>query len=275
MNWKGRFRPSRRLFANLRDAYRTHGRSLRNGAFWALAVYHFGAWSLEQRLPPWRWLTSKTYGVLQQLTEVLAGVSLPRTTRIGRELHIIHGGGVSIHPNAVIGDRVGIMHNVTIGTNMGPGVPTIGDDVFIGCGASVLGQITVGNNARIAANSLVITDVPDGAVAIGVPAKILHSVRDLPSTARFAAVPHHFAALRVPAKDPLSLQAKLAQYVRNHIDPGFEPDEQRLLEVLDSVSFLGLIVFIEKEFGIVLEPSELRLPMFETVDTLVAQLRAA
>jgi acyl carrier protein len=73
----------------------------------------------------------------------------------------------------------------------------------------------------------------------------------------------------------MSLQAKLVQYVRNHIDPGFEPDHQRLVELLDSVSFLGLIMFIEEEFGIALELSDLRMQMFETVDSLAAQLQTA
>jgi serine O-acetyltransferase len=105
--------------------------------------------------------------------ELATGVLLERTTEIGEDLHIIHAGMISIHPDARIGKRVGIMHGVTIGTNMGPGVPTIGDDVFIGCNASILGGVTIGNGARIAANSLVITDVPEGAVAIGVPAKVM------------------------------------------------------------------------------------------------------
>src|SRR5262249_16975207 len=69
--------------------------------------------------------------------------------------------------------RVRILHNVTLGTNMGPDVPTIGNDVFIGCGASILGKVTIGDGARIAANSLVIADVPPGATAIGVPAKVM------------------------------------------------------------------------------------------------------
>jgi serine O-acetyltransferase len=157
----------------LADAYRTHGRSLRSGAFWALTVYHFGVWSQARRNRGLRWLTSKIYGVLQMLAEWTTGVSLHRTTKIGRGFHIIHTGMVQIHPDVVFGDRCGIMHNVTIGTNMGPGVPVLGDDVFIGCGSSVLGRITIGDSARVAANTLVITDVPPGAVAIGVPAKII------------------------------------------------------------------------------------------------------
>jgi serine O-acetyltransferase len=138
-----------------------------------MVVYRFGVWSLHRRFPPWRWLTSKIYGVLKIFSELTTGVLIDRTTRIGKNFHIIHTGMVSIHPDVVIGDRCGIMHNVTLGTNMGDDVPTIGNDVFIGCGASILGKVTIGDGARIAANSLVITDVPPGAVAMGVPAKAI------------------------------------------------------------------------------------------------------
>jgi len=74
----------------------------------------------------------------------------------------------------VIGDRVGIMHDVTIGTNLErPGTPVIGNDVFIGTGARILGGVKIGDGARIAANSVVLTDVPAGATAIGVPARVM------------------------------------------------------------------------------------------------------
>jgi serine O-acetyltransferase len=98
---------------------------------------------------------------------------------LGHRFHIVHAdGSISIHPDVVIGDNVGVMHNVTIGTNMSEEVPVIGNDVFIGVGASILGGVTVGNGARIAANSLVISDVPAGAVAMGVPARILKNFSD-------------------------------------------------------------------------------------------------
>lgn len=161
------------MFENVRRDYERHGSSLRDGGFWALAVYRFGRWSLAQRSAPARWATSKVYGALKTACELATGVLLERTTEIGEDLHIIHAGMISIHPDARIGKRVAIMHGVTIGTNMGLGVPTIGDDVFIGCNASILGDVTVGDGARIAANSLVITDVPPRAVAIGVPAKVM------------------------------------------------------------------------------------------------------
>ena len=161
------------MFERVRRDYERHGKSLRHGGFWTIAVYRFGRWSLEQRSAPVRWGTSKVYGSLKAVCELVTGVLLERTTEVGDDLHIIHSGMISIHPDARIGERVGLMHGVTIGTNMGPGVPVIGNDVFIGCNASVLGAVTIGDGARIAANSLVITDIPAGAVAIGVPARVM------------------------------------------------------------------------------------------------------
>ena len=111
------------------------------------------------------------YGQAKPVVTFVTGVDLECTTEIGKEFHIVHAGGIAIHPHAVFGDRVGLMHGVTIGCNMGPAAPVIGDDVFIGCNASVLGGVTIGDGARVAANSLVIYDVPPGAIAIGVPAR--------------------------------------------------------------------------------------------------------
>jgi serine O-acetyltransferase len=159
------------MFEQLRGDYVRHGRSLRNRAVWALAVYRFGRWSLARRTAPARWLSGKLYGVAAVLSEILTGVTLDRTVRVGEGLHILHAATIFIHPDVVIGERCGVMHNVTIGTNMGSEVPVIGDDVFIGCGASILGKVRVGDRARIAANSLVINDVPADSFVAGVPAR--------------------------------------------------------------------------------------------------------
>ena len=95
---------------------------------------------------------------------------------------MIHPGMVCIHPRAVIGDRVGLMHGVTLGTSpTNPGYPTLGNDVFIGAHATILGGVKIGDGSHVAANSLVITDVPANSQAIGVPAKVYPMKRDLPS----------------------------------------------------------------------------------------------
>jgi serine O-acetyltransferase len=167
------------MFENIKDDWATHERRWRNGGFRVMAVYHFGRWAQGRRFGPWRWVLGKCYGVLKMMVEGQTGVLIERETVIGKRLHIIHAQMINIHPECVIGDGVGIMHGVTLGANMGPGVPTIGNDVFVGCNASVLGKVMVGDGARIAANSLVIADVPAGAVAMGVPARVIPNVAGL------------------------------------------------------------------------------------------------
>ena len=159
------------MLESVREDFKVHGRSLRSGGFWTLAVYRFGRWSMEQESPFVRSTSSRVYAVLRAVAQLATGIALERETQIGQGFHIIHSGMISIHPRAVIGERVGVMHGVTLGTNMGTGAPVIGNDVFIGCHASILGEVTVGDGARVSANSLVINDVPPGGVAIGVPAK--------------------------------------------------------------------------------------------------------
>lgn len=173
-------RPKTVMFKTLRKEFERHRRSILNGGFWVTITYRYGRWTLRQRLRPWRMLASIPYFVLHHLTTTATKVYIDRTTQIGEDLHLIHAILIQIHPRAVIGDRCGIMHGVTIGTNMSErGLPVIGNDVFIGCNSSVLGDVNIGDNARIAANSLVIRDVPAGAVAMGVPARVLPSLPSL------------------------------------------------------------------------------------------------
>lgn len=161
-----------RLLDELKGDFERHGSSWTNLAFWAVATYRFGRWSEEQPLLV-RSCCGKLYGALRMLVEINSGITLHREATVGQELHLVHSGNIKIHPRSVIGSRVGIMHDVTLGEGERPGAPVIGDDVFIGAGAKVLGPIHVGDGAHIAANTLVISDVPAGATAIGVPARIL------------------------------------------------------------------------------------------------------
>lgn len=165
------------LFQTLREDYARHGSSLTEPAFVSLAVYRFGRWGLGIRNPVGRWFARKGYGVLKVLILNVTKVWIPPQVVIGKDFHIIHAeGSLSIHPDVVIGDRCGVMHNVTIGTNMRNGAPVIGDDVFIGVNSTVLGKIKIGDRVRIGANTAVSTNVPSDSVVVGSPARIYPSL---------------------------------------------------------------------------------------------------
>ena len=102
---------------------------------------------------------------------VVSGADIPISARIGGGLLLPHPNGVVIHPDAQIGPNCLIFQQVTIGTD-GQGIPHIGGHVDVGAGAKILGGVRVGNHARIGANAVVLQDVPEGKVAVGVPAVI-------------------------------------------------------------------------------------------------------
>lgn len=107
--------------------------------------------------------------------QLVIGSDLPGRAQCGPSLRMPHGGrGIALHPNARIGSNVTIYHQVTIG-GYGPdkhNVPTIGDGVYIGVGAKIIGRVVIGDNARIGAGAVVTQDVPSGATAVGNPAII-------------------------------------------------------------------------------------------------------
>ncbi|MEW6428829.1 MAG: serine acetyltransferase [Thermodesulfobacteriota bacterium] len=123
--------------------------------------------------------------VIQQILRFGFCCFIPYSTRIGRNVHFGHlGMGIVIHKEAIIGNDVRIDQHVTIGGRVGPGAPVIGNNVRIGAGAKVLGSLRIGDHAQIGANAVVLKDVPDGATAVGVPARIVQK-RNGPSR-RFA-----------------------------------------------------------------------------------------
>ena len=91
---------------------------------------------------------------------------------MGGGLYIVHPRGTTVVP-AHMGENCSIIAAVTIGMRNEHGFPTIGKNVFIGAGARVLGAITLGDNAQIGANAVVIKDVPANATAVGIPAKVI------------------------------------------------------------------------------------------------------
>ena len=126
-----------------------------------------------------------------QIARHCTGIEIHPGAVIGRRLVIDHGMGVVIGETAEIGDDCLIDHQVTLGgtgKDTGKRHPTIGNNVMIACGAKVLGPFTVGDNARIAANAVVLSEVPEDATAVGIPAQIVkiagrpHYVDDVDQT---------------------------------------------------------------------------------------------
>lgn len=112
--------------------------------------------------------------MLSQLARFLTGVEIHPGATIGRRFFIDHGMGVVIGETAEVGEDVLMFHGSTLGgTSMSKGKrhPTVGDRVLIGAGAKVLGPITLGDDAKVGANAVVVHDVPAGYVAVGVAAK--------------------------------------------------------------------------------------------------------
>jgi serine O-acetyltransferase len=116
------------------------------------------------------------YKILHRRYLYKFGFQIPLSTKIGKGLHIAHFGNVVVHEDAVLGDNCNLTHGITIGrTNRGgrKGCPTIGNRVWVGTGAVIVGKITVGDNVLIAPNSYVNFDVPANSIVLGNPAKII------------------------------------------------------------------------------------------------------
>lgn len=110
---------------------------------------------------------------IYRIFSVIIGISIPRNCEIESGFVIYHYGSIAINELVVIGKNCTIRQGVTIGNkNALDDVPIIGDNVDIGAGAKILGKIRVGNNVSIGANAVVIHDVPDNCIAVGVPARI-------------------------------------------------------------------------------------------------------
>ena len=155
----------------------SHGKQLwLNPAVWAIAVYRFGNWLYVDKPSALIAAPLKVVFLFANLfCEVVMEMHIDCQATIGPGLYIAHIGGVHMNPAAVLGKNCDVAHRVTIGASaMGrQGVPVLGDDVYVGTGATLVGKIKIGSGAKIAANTLVITNVPEGATIMGVPGRII------------------------------------------------------------------------------------------------------
>ena len=163
------------MFENIRADLRAHSGDWAAQGFWVMLVYRFGRWRYGVRPALLRKLLSLVYKVLYKLVQILTGIELPCEVVIGRNFVIDHFGGIVISGYAQFGDDCRIRNGVVVGLKNvhEPIAPVIGNNVDIGAGAKVLGNIRIGNNVVIGANAVVLIDVPDNSLAVGVPARII------------------------------------------------------------------------------------------------------
>lgn len=109
---------------------------------------------------------------------VVTGADIPLNSQLGGGLLLPHPNGVVVHPAAVVGPNCLFFQQVTVGTGPKPGLPVLGGHVDVGPGAKLLGGIKVGDHAVIGANAVVLTDIPERCVAVGVPAGVKRIVDD-------------------------------------------------------------------------------------------------
>jgi serine O-acetyltransferase len=163
------------LIADLKEDWEANDRDWSRAGLQALAVHRFGVWRMGigprlARLP-----FTMLYQALSVATRNVYGVELPYTAKIGRRLRIEHQGVVVVHTRAVIGDDCRLHQGVTLGAHERDGVlgiPTLGNRVYVGANASIIGGVHVGDGARIGAGAVVVDDVPPGATVVGVPARV-------------------------------------------------------------------------------------------------------
>ncbi|HQY58586.1 MAG: serine O-acetyltransferase [Nitrospira sp.] len=139
--------------------------------FHALLAYRLAHWLKGRRVP---FLPR----AISQLARWLTGIEIHPSAKIGERFFIDHGMGVVIGETAEVGDNVTLFQGVTLGgtgKERGKRHPTLGSHVVVGAGAKILGGITIGDNVKIGANSVVLKSVPPNSTVIGVPARIIKS----------------------------------------------------------------------------------------------------
>jgi serine O-acetyltransferase len=204
----------------------------------ALITHRFSHWLWNCRL---RWLARFSSHIGRWLT----GIEIHPGATIGRRVFIDHGMGVVIGETAVIGDDCTLYHGVTLGGTSwkkGKRHPTLEKGVVIGAGAKVLGPITVGENAKIGSNAVVVKDVPASATAVGIPARILDQEKakqrdDMAQKIGFSAY-----AVSDDMNDPM------AKAIHALLDHAAEQDK-RLKEMAEQIAKLGGDAETEQQVG--------------------------
>lgn len=157
----------------VKEDWVANGRDWSKPGFRALLVYRFGVWRMSVR-QPWRAPLSVIYRFFFRRVRNGYGIELPYSAQLGRRIVIEHQSGIVIHGNCVMGDDCIIRQGVTLGNrylDRPMDAPILGCRVNIGAGAKVLGAVTLGDDAVVGANAVVVKNVEVGQTVVGIPAK--------------------------------------------------------------------------------------------------------
>ena len=185
--------------------------------FWGHGLLWFGRWS-------------------SHVGRMLTGIEIHPGATIGRRLFIDHGMGVVIGETAEVGDDVTLYHGVTLGGtswNKGKRHPTLGRGVVVGAGAKILGPIFVGDGAKIGSNAVVVREVPPGATAVGIPARIVTAEEQGRREAQAVKIGFSAYAISADMNDPV------VQAIHRLLDHACETD-QRLERLIGHLQQDGL-----------------------------------
>lgn len=162
------------MFTNIRQDLKNYNNDWGAQGFWVMIVYRFGRWRYKIKPSVLRKIFSFIYKILYKSVQIITGIEFPCEVEIGNNFMIDHFGGIVVSGYAKFGDNCRIRNGVVVGLRHvhEPIAPQFGNDVDIGAGAKILGPIKIGNRVHIGANAVVIRDVPDDSIAVGVPATI-------------------------------------------------------------------------------------------------------
>jgi serine acetyltransferase len=164
------------LWAQIQEDWIAHGRDWTRPGFRSVVVNRVGKLQVQSPHRSIRALTRYAYLAAYRHVRNRYGIELPYSVKLGRRTVIEHQGAIVIHGDAEIGDDCIIRQGVTIGNRYLDrpfDAPRLGARVNVGAGAKILGSVSIGDDVRIGANAVVLSDVPSGATAVGVPAVVV------------------------------------------------------------------------------------------------------
>lgn len=167
------------LWQQVKEDWLAHDKDWTKPGFRAVVVHRFGNWRMGIQSKILRAPCTLLYNAFYRKIRNIYGIELPYTVELGRRVVIEHQGNIIIHGYSKIGNDCVIRQGVTIGNRVRSrplDAPTLGNNVNVGAGAVILGNVTIGDNVNIGANSVVIKDLPAGATAVGIPAKVIKAM---------------------------------------------------------------------------------------------------